>query len=80
MSEVGPDPGDATSTPLQALSVLASQDVMLSPTLRHLELYTMRGLLTILWHEPEQAVGPSPSAVVLAGGAMGGLLGRVGVA
>ena len=75
MSEVGPDPGDATSTPLQALSVLASQDVMLSPTLRHLELYTMRGLLTILWHEPEQAVGPSPSAVVLAGGAMGGLLG-----
>ena len=36
----------------------------------------MRGLLTVLWHEPEG--GPDvqhPSAMVLCGGAMGGLLG-----
>lgn len=75
------DPADAAApgggasgpTPLEALGVLASQDVMLTPTLRHVEMYTARGLLTILWHEPDGAV--HPAAMVLVGGAMGGLLG-----
>ena len=66
--------------------MIATQDVMLTPALRHVEMYSMRGLLTLLWHEP---VGPvtSPAALVLCGGAMGGLLGpsdglyhRLGVA
>jgi predicted alpha/beta hydrolase family esterase len=71
-----PTVGDATptqpTTPLEALGVLATQSVMLTPALRHVELYTMRGLLTILWHEPETA---GPGAIVACGGAMGGLLG-----
>ena len=79
-----PDPADdapqgdgpsaaAGPTPLEALGVLASQDVMLTPSLRHVEMYTSRGLLTILWHEPQTVV--HPAAMVLVGGAMGGLLG-----
>lgn len=75
------DPADAASadtgptgpTPIEALGVLASQDVMLTPSLRHVEMYTSRGLLTILWHEPQTVV--HPAALVLVGGAMGGLLG-----
>ncbi len=62
-------------TPLDALQVMASSDVMLTPTLRHVEMYTMRGLLTLLWHEPPADVPVQPGALVLCGGAMGGLLG-----
>lgn len=65
----------APATPLDALGVVASADVMVTPTLRHVELYTMRGLLTVLWHEPPAGVDPAPAALVLCGGAMGGLLG-----
>src|SRR3546814_6822198 len=47
-----------------------SSDVC-SSDLRHIEVFTMRGLLTVLWHgDPD-----SEAAVVLGGGAMGGLLG-----
>lgn len=53
------------------LNVLASQEVDITDELRHLELYTMQGLLTILWHSR----GESKRAVVACGGAMGGLLG-----
>jgi alpha-beta hydrolase superfamily lysophospholipase len=60
------------STPLDSLGIIGNQDVMITPTLRHLEFFTMRGLLTILWHEPSQ---PAPAAIVACGGAMGGLLG-----
>src|SRR3954447_7441323 len=60
-------------TPLDAIGVLANQDVMVTPTLRHAEFYTMRGLLTVLWHEP--AGDAAGSAIVACGGAMGGLLG-----
>lgn len=67
--------GTAPTTPLDALHVLASSDVMLTPTLRHIEMYTMRGLLTILWHEPDADAPRQPGALVLCGGAMGGLLG-----
>ena len=54
---------------------MASSDVMLTPSLRHVEMYTMRGLLTLLWHEPVEGVEVQPGALVLCGGAMGGLLG-----
>lgn len=57
--------------PLDLLEALARQEVVITPTLRHLEVFTPRGLLTVIWHG-----GPdSPAAVVLGGGAMGGLLG-----
>ncbi len=63
------DPG--ADSPLRALRVIASQDVAIGPELRHLELYTLEGLLTILWHSDPEA----ESVVVMGGGAMGGLLG-----
>ena len=65
----------AATTPLDALQVMASSDVMLTPSLRHIEMYTMRGLLTILWHEPPESSPHQSGALVLCGGAMGGLLG-----
>ena len=57
--------------PLDLLEALARQEVVVSPTFRHLEVFTMRGLLTVLWHGDADAEG----AVILGGGAMGGLLG-----
>lgn len=57
--------------PLDLLDALARQEVVLAPTLRHLEVFTLRGLLTVLWHGDPDA----EAAVVLGGGAMGGLLG-----
>ena len=57
--------------PLELLEALARQEVALSPTLRHVEVFTLRGLLTVLWHGDPDA----DAAVVLGGGAMGGLLG-----
>ncbi len=71
-SGTGRAPGSPRpETPLEALSVLASGEVQITPELRHLELYTMRGLLTVLWH----GRGDETAAVVACGGAMGGLLG-----
>ncbi len=66
---------DGVPSPLDALQVVASSEAMLSPTLRHVEMYTMRGLLTLLWHEPPAGFALQPGALVLCGGAMGGLLG-----
>lgn len=57
--------------PLEMLEALARQEVVISPTLRHLEVFTLRGLLTVIWHGDPDA----SAAVVLGGGAMGGLLG-----
>jgi pimeloyl-ACP methyl ester carboxylesterase len=57
-------------TPLEMLDVLASEEIELAPGLRHVEVYTRHGLLTVLWHG-----GPAKRAVVACGGAMGGLLG-----
>jgi predicted alpha/beta hydrolase family esterase len=74
MTDPDGNPARAT-TPLDALQVMASSDVMVGPGLRHIEMYTMRGLLTLLWHEPPDDVEPQPGALVLCGGAMGGLLG-----
>lgn len=57
--------------PLDRLRVLAKQDVLVTPRLRHVEAYTLEGLLTFLWHGD-----PGAERVLLAcGGAMGGLLG-----
>ena len=62
------------ATPLEKLGVLAHQSVDVAPGLAHHELFTMGGLLTVLWHgEPT-----SPGVVVACGGAMGGLLGPSG--
>jgi pimeloyl-ACP methyl ester carboxylesterase len=78
----GPGP-----TPFDALGVLASQEVTVTDGLRHVELYTMGGLMTLLSHEPGGGADRQPAALVLCGGAMGGLLGpadglfhRLGVA
>lgn len=57
--------------PLELLEALARQEVAVHPTLRHLEVFTLRGLLTVIWHGDVDA----PAVVVLGGGAMGGLLG-----
>lgn len=57
--------------PLELLEALARQEIVVHPTLRHLEVFTLRGLLTVFWHGDPDA----EAAVVLGGGAMGGLLG-----
>lgn len=64
---------DTPSTPLDVLGILASQQAMVNPGLRHVEMYTGRGLLSLLWHEPTG--NARPFAAVMLGGAMGGLLG-----
>ncbi len=61
-------------SPLDALGALASQEVEVTEALRHLEVYTMAGLLTLLWHGDPAAA----RVVVMCGGAMGGLLGPAG--
>ena len=62
---------EAATGPYERLGVLARQQVEVADGLRHVELFTMQGLLTVLWHGPVEA----DRAVVLLGGAMGGLLG-----
>jgi len=57
--------------PYERLGGLARQQVEVAEGFRHVELFTMQGLLTVLWHGPVE----SDRAVVLLGGAMGGLLG-----
>jgi pimeloyl-ACP methyl ester carboxylesterase len=64
---------EAPQTPLETLGIMASQQGLLSPNLRQVEMYTRRGLLSLLWHEPaEQA---RKVGIVMVGGAMGGTLG-----
>jgi hypothetical protein len=60
--------------PLDMLQALARQEVVVAPGLRHLEVFTLEGLLTVLWHGDPDA----ESVVVAGGGAMGGLLGPAG--
>src|SRR5262245_7970976 len=58
-------------SPLDRLRGLALQHVEVAPGLEHLEIFTLEGLLALIWHGDRAA-----SDVVLAcGGAMGGLLG-----
>jgi pimeloyl-ACP methyl ester carboxylesterase len=58
-------------SPLELLEALAVEEVEVTPELRHLEVYTLRGLLTLLWHGPRDA----RNVVVTCGGGMGSLLG-----
>jgi len=68
-------PTDPTGpTALEALRPLASAEVAVTPTFRHREMYTTRGLLTLLTHEPEPGTA-GDAAIVACGGAMGGVLG-----
>ncbi len=66
------DPSDPTA--LEALHPLASTEVEVTPMFRHREVYTRRGLLTVLTHEPADG-SARPAAIVACGGALGGLLG-----
>jgi len=64
---------DATTgqSPLDLLSALAVEEVEAGPDLRHLEIFTMEGLLGIMWHGDRTAT----DVVVAGGGGMGGFLG-----
>ena len=66
-------------SPLHALGVIATQSARVTPSLRHVEMFTMRGLVTMFWHESLRSETPLPhersTAIVACGGAMGGLLG-----
>jgi pimeloyl-ACP methyl ester carboxylesterase len=62
-------------SPLAALGVIASQSAMVTASLRHIELFTLRGLVTLMWHEVPSSIFHGPGAIVACGGAMGGLLG-----
>ena len=57
--------------PLELLRVLGRQEAVLPGGIRHLELYTPSGMLTLLWHGPSDA----ERVLLTCGGAMGGLLG-----
>lgn len=65
---------DEARSPLEMLGALASQEVEVADGLRHGEVYTLAGLLTMLWHGDPEAEG----VVLMCGGAMGGLLGPAG--
>jgi pimeloyl-ACP methyl ester carboxylesterase len=60
-----------TRSPLELLEALTVQEVEIAHDFRHLEIYTMRGLLTLLWHGPTDA----DAVLVTCGGGMGSLLG-----
>ncbi len=62
---------DEPRSPLELLEALAVEEVEIAPRLAHLEVYTMRGLLTLLWHGARDA----RNVVVTCGGGMGSLLG-----
>jgi pimeloyl-ACP methyl ester carboxylesterase len=53
------------------LDALAVQEVEVASELVHLEVYTLGGLLTLLWHGPRDA----RAVVITCGGGMGSLLG-----
>ena len=67
----GADMTDNLRAPLELLEALTVQEIEISPNFRHLEIYTMRGLLTLLWHGPTDA----EEVLVTCGGGMGSLLG-----
>src|SRR4029079_3278593 len=57
---------DEPSSPLELLEALGVEEVEIAPGLAHLEIYTMRGLLSVLWHGPRDA----RDVVVMCGGGM----------
>jgi hypothetical protein len=60
-----------SNAPFDLIGRLAIQEVRITEDLAHVEVYTRGGLLTMLWHGDRDAA----QVVVMAGGAMGGLLG-----
>ena len=62
---------EAPATPLEQLRTMAAVETMLTENLRHIEVYTMDGLLSLFWHGPSEA----QDVVLACGGAMGGVLG-----
>ena len=62
---------DEPRSPLELLEALAVQEVEIKPGLAHLEIYTLHGLLTVVWHGPRDA----RDVVVTCGGGMGSVLG-----
>lgn len=62
---------DDPRSPLELLEALAVEEVEIGPGLAHLEAYTTRGLLTLMWHGARDA----RNVVVTCGGGMGSLLG-----
>ncbi len=70
----GDGDGSGPGSPLDRLGALAMSSVEIDEQLDHLEIYTMEGLLTVLWHGDADL----PHVAVCVGGAMGGLLGPDG--
>jgi pimeloyl-ACP methyl ester carboxylesterase len=62
---------EAARSPLMLLEPLAVSEVEITPALHHVEVYTLTGLLTLLWHGPRDTA----RVVITAGGGMGSLLG-----
>lgn len=62
-------------SPLDDLGLLARQQVEIAEGIEHHELYTAEGLLSMLWYPADGC----ETAVVMGGGAMGGLLGGAGL-
>lgn len=62
---------DEQPGPLGALGVMAATEVAVTESLDHIEMFTHSGLLTLLWH----GAADHRDVVMMAGGAMGGLLG-----
>jgi pimeloyl-ACP methyl ester carboxylesterase len=61
----------SVTTPLESLGIMAVQSKAITDDLDHVELFSPKGLLTLLWHGPRDA----HDVVLLCGGALGGLLG-----
>jgi fermentation-respiration switch protein FrsA (DUF1100 family) len=76
MSDAAPSDHES---PVESLGVLAKQHVEVAPGLEHHELYTIGGLLSLLWHKVVNSTEPNGAGVVMGGGAMGGLLGGGGL-
>ncbi|MGO9877614.1 MAG: alpha/beta hydrolase [Acidimicrobiia bacterium] len=62
---------DDPRAPLELLEALTVEEVEIASDFRHLEIYTLRGLLTLLWHGPTDA----REVLLTCGGGMGSLLG-----
>ena len=69
--EAGTAEGPDTQSPLDALGAIAVQEVQVTATMRHVEVYTLDGLLTLLWHGDLAA----ENVLLACGGAAGGVLG-----
>jgi len=65
------DDSDGVPTPLESLGSLAALEVETGSGQRHIEIYTMEGLLSLFRHGPVDA----ENVILMVGGAMGGVLG-----